>query len=79
MAKPNQELWAWRYSLQRSSLQRSSLLRSSLFSLLLCGAGLAIVVPAVSSCGGSTYNGTGESPASDAEIKVVVLNVFGMT
>lgn len=54
-----------------------SLLQSLLCSLLLCGATSALTVPLLSSC---TPKATvGETPASDADMKKVIINVFGMT
>lgn len=54
-------------------------LRAGLFSLLLGGAGLALVVPAVTSCASNQKGGTGDESAQDAEMKELVINVFGMT
>lgn len=55
-----------------------SLVRALLSSLLLCGTALSIA-PAVGGCGGAQRTETGTTPAADAEMKLVVLNVFGMT
>ncbi len=54
------------------------LLRSLLSSLLLCGVALS-VAPNLGACGSSQKTETGAPPAADAEMKVVLLNVFGMT
>lgn len=54
-------------------------LRAGLFSLLLGVAGLAVVLPMASSCGSAQKTTTGEAPAQGAEMKEVVVHVFGMT
>jgi hypothetical protein len=59
--------------------KRLASLRASLCSLLVACAGLAFVVPAVTACGPAGKSATGQRPADDAEMKEVVINVFGMT
>lgn len=54
-------------------------LRAGFFSLLLGVAGLAFVLPTVTACGSSQKTTTGEAPVPDAEMKEVVIHVFGMT
>lgn len=54
-------------------------MRASLCSLLVIAAGLAFVVPSVTACGPAGKTATGQRPADDAEMKEVVINVFGMT
>jgi hypothetical protein len=54
-------------------------LRAGLFSLLLGGAGIAVMVPTVTSCASNQKGGTGDEPAKGAEMKELVINVFGMT
>ena len=53
--------------------------RAGLCSLLLGAAGLAMVIPAVTACGPAGKTTTGQQPAENAEMKEVVINVFGMT
>ena len=48
-----------------------------LCSIVFCSAGSALVVPFVSSC--TPEASVGDPPAADADMKKVIINVFGMT
>jgi hypothetical protein len=54
-----------------------SLVRSLLCSVVLCAAGSLFFVPFVSSC--TPQATVGNPPAADADMKTVIINVFGMT
>jgi hypothetical protein len=58
----------------RNSFSR---LQSLLLSLVLASAGSALVLPFLTSC--TPEATTGEAPAADADMKKVIINVFGMT
>ncbi len=55
-------------------------LRALLTSLVLGGSGLLLVASNFTAVGcGENKGVTGEKPAPDAEMKSVIINVFGMT